>query len=270
MELIQFKPAKNLALFYLALWTSIFTEEKLSCFNQTLRLCVLSTVRYKSVLVGRKNYGRFLILLYLAQHCYHSKIFKLLLFNNSSKREIGSCFRELSERLTNHVSQVMGKMLRTEYSKANSFHRATLIPAPSVGTAKHTQPPVAQVTGGAGVCSQRLGQGPGSDLWWEELVTRGFPVEMRNTGTCRHESPHPTAGEEERGCPSWGDSPSFTDWVRNGTTRPGSPARNEISGIWSKIRLLWDHRWVLRFISFQWPESWVTMQNLAGTRKILL
>ena len=62
MELIQFKPAKNLALFYLALWTSVFTDEKLSCFNRKLRLCVLSTVRYKSVLVGSENYERFLIL----------------------------------------------------------------------------------------------------------------------------------------------------------------------------------------------------------------
>lgn len=31
--------------------------------------------------------------------------------NNSFKREIGSCFRELSERFTNYVAQVMGKKL---------------------------------------------------------------------------------------------------------------------------------------------------------------
>lgn len=61
MELIQFKPAKNLPLFYLALWTSVFTDEKLSCFNQKLRLCVLSTVRYKSM-VGSGNSERLLIL----------------------------------------------------------------------------------------------------------------------------------------------------------------------------------------------------------------
>lgn len=60
-----------------------------------------------------------------------ASIVRLFFFNNAFKGEIGSCFRELSERLTNHVVQVMGKMLLIAYSKANSFHRATFILATS-------------------------------------------------------------------------------------------------------------------------------------------
>lgn len=165
----------------------------------------------------------------------------------------------------------MGKVILIEYRKANSFHRATFIPLPgSEWDSKAHAAPRGSGDRRGWSRIQRRGQGPGSDLWWEELVTRGFPVEMRNTGTCRDESLPPTAGEEERGCPSWGDSPSFTDCVRNETRRPGSPAQNGVSGIWFQTRLLWDHRWALRLISFQWPESQVTMQNLVGTRKILL
>lgn len=98
--------------------------KKSSCLNQKLRLCVLSRVMYKSVMVSSKSYERFLMLsgsALLVLYDIYIYIF-FLPFSNSSKRDIGSCCREPSERLINHMAPVMGKMLLiTTNHKTNSF-----------------------------------------------------------------------------------------------------------------------------------------------------